>query len=201
MSLQNKVDPQGQIHASAMRGQLMGNRGGRFHDPKTQQLLARRPWVSRQWICCLTAFKNRNRKVMGTGYTELFFLDEVSAFAAGHRPCFECCYADAKKFAAHWADAQQLDRPSRAGEMDRILHQQRLDGGSKRTVKVDADTLPDGAVIKKGGHFYARQQKQWVQWSWHGYGESTEISSAAVILLTPPAIVAVLKSGYKPGWY
>src|SRR5579863_10770447 len=96
MTLQNRVDPFGNLNAVAARGTMFGNRGGRFHtDSKT--LTARR-WASRQWICCLLDFKGRQRDVWGRFYTELFFLDEVTAFAAGHRPCFECRRQDALRF-------------------------------------------------------------------------------------------------------
>src|SRR5947207_9260926 len=98
MPLQNRVSPFGELFASPARGTLMGNRGGRLHDQK-RKLTARR-WVSRAWICCKLDFNNRHRKVWGDGYTELFFLDEVTGFAAGHRPCFECRRKDAERFAA-----------------------------------------------------------------------------------------------------
>ena len=88
MSLQNRVDPFGDIHANPARGLFMGNRGGKIHDPATKTLLKRK-FASRQWIICLTAFKGRKRLLMGNGYTELFFLDDVTALSAGHRPCAE----------------------------------------------------------------------------------------------------------------
>ncbi len=201
MSLQNKVDPKGDIHALAVRGQFMGNRGGRFHDYETRTLQPHRRWASRQWICCLTAFKNRHRTVMGQSYTELFFLDEVSAFAAGHRPCFECRRKAATRFAACWAEVRQLDLPPKAGEMDRVLHAQRLDGRDKRMTRADADTLPDGAMIRIGDQFFARRRQQWLQWSWHGYGEASGIFSTIVDLLTPPAIIGALQAGYRPKWH
>ena len=94
MPLQNRVNPFGELCAFSARGLFMGNRGGRFHtDAKT--LTARR-WASRQWICCVLDFKGRRRDVWGRFYTELFFLDEPTAFAAGHRPCFECRRKDAQ---------------------------------------------------------------------------------------------------------
>src|SRR5437763_8223894 len=100
MPLQNRVDPFGELVVSPARGLFMGNRGGRFHT-HAQTLTARR-WVSRQWICCVLAFKGRHRDVWGRFYTELFFLDEPTALAAGHRPCFECRRRDAEVFADHW---------------------------------------------------------------------------------------------------
>ena len=127
--LANRVDPSGAIQAVAARGTLMGNRGGRIHlaaDPETGEgpRLGRRRWASRQWICCVLAFKGRRRQVMGPGYTELFFLDEATALAAGHRPCFECRRAEALAFAEAWADAAPLlshlrDRGRRLGVLTR----------------------------------------------------------------------------------
>ena len=85
MSLQNRVDPFGEIHAVPERGTLFGNRGGCFHD--SQQQLRGSHWVSRRWITCLLRYKGWHREVMTPNrYTELFFLDEATAFAAGHRP-------------------------------------------------------------------------------------------------------------------
>ena len=114
MPLQNRVSPFGELFATPARGLLMGNRGGRIHDDKRQ--LASRRWASRQWICCVLDFKNRQRKVFGAGYSELFFLDEVTALAAGHRPCFECRRRDAIAFAEYWSKP----RPS-APQMDAVL--------------------------------------------------------------------------------
>ena len=88
MSLQNRIDPFGELFAGPSRGTLMGNRGGRLH--REDKTLGGRRWVSRQWICCRLELNDRHRKVWGDSYTELFFLDEVTALAAGHRPCFEC---------------------------------------------------------------------------------------------------------------
>src|ERR1700676_704068 len=99
MPLQNRVTPFGELVAVPARGTLFGNRGGRFHtDART--LTARR-WASRQWICCVLDFGSRF-------YPELFLLDEPTALAAGHRPCFECRRKDAKTFAEHWRVAHRL---------------------------------------------------------------------------------------------
>ena len=117
--LRNRVDPFGALHAVPARGTLMGNRGGRLHDPATREI--RRRQASRAWICCVLAFKDRRREVMGPGYTELFFLDEAVALAAGHRPCCECRRREAGAFAAAWAAGRGLAVPPRAPEMDRVL--------------------------------------------------------------------------------
>src|SRR5215510_2985816 len=123
MPLQNRVDPFGELFASPARGTLMGNRGGKFH--ADDRSLTGRRWVSRQWICCLLKFKGRRRNVWGRYYTELFFLDEVTAFAAGHRPCFECRRKDAERFAALFSGKV---RRAAAGTMDELLHAERLNG-------------------------------------------------------------------------
>ena len=108
MPLQNRVTPFGELVAVPARGTLFGNRGGRFHtDAKT---LSARRWASRQWICCMLDFKGRQRDVWGRFYTELFFLDEPTVLAAGHRPCFECRRKDAEKFAEQWRAAHRLRR-------------------------------------------------------------------------------------------
>ncbi len=112
MPLQNRVDPFGELFADSSRGQLFGNRGGRFHtDDRT---LTQRRWVSRTWICCVLEFKGRQRDVWGRYYTELFFLDEVTALAAGHRPCFECRRKDAAAFAEFWRTSLQARRSTPA---------------------------------------------------------------------------------------
>src|ERR1041385_7214414 len=130
MPLQNRVDPFGALFADPARGTFMGNRGGRFHtDART--LTARR-WASRQWICRVLAFKGRHRDVWGRFYTELFFLDEPTALAAGHRPCFECRRADAENFAESWRIVHGLRRRPRAAAMDRGPHREGLAGRAKR---------------------------------------------------------------------
>ncbi len=148
MPLQNRVTPDGELVATAARGTIFGNRGGCFHRP--DGTLRPRHWANRQWICCVLEFKNRRRTLLQPGlYTELFFLDEATAFAAGHRPCFECRRADARQFAALWAKAHALDATPSAPAMDVTLHAERLaDDGRKRTAVRPLASLPDGAIIR-----------------------------------------------------
>jgi hypothetical protein len=130
MPLQNRVNPFGELCNFPARGLFMGNRGGRFHaDAKT--LTARR-WASRQWICCVLNFKGRRREIWGRSYTELFFLDEPTALAAGHRPCFECRRKDAQAFAEKWREVHRYRKPPYAAEIDNVLHAERLQGHVKR---------------------------------------------------------------------
>lgn len=195
MPLQNRVDPFGEIYALPARGTLMGNRGGRIHrDDKT---LGTRRFASRQWICCVLDFKGRQREVFGAGYTELFFLDEVTAFAAGHRPCFECRRSDAIAFAESW----RRPRPS-APQMDAVLHAQRLDGGNKRLHRLPLDDLPDGAMIALDGKAAAIRDDALLPWSPSGYlAPLARPRGVMGDALTPPAILAVLRAGYVPRWH
>jgi hypothetical protein len=200
MPLQNRVSPFGELFASPARGTMLGNRGGKFHrDDKT---LGKRHFASKQWICCLLEFKNRQRDVWGRYYTELFFLDEVTALAAGHRPCFECRRAEAEAFAAAWAQAEGTAKRPRAPEMDIVLHAQRLDGRAKRIHRLAIDDLPDGAIIKRNETTFALRGNTLLQWTAEGYGaRGARPRSGEVDVLTPPAILAVLTKGYAPRWH
>jgi len=200
MPLQNRVDPFGELIAAPARGLFMGNRGGRFHTP-AKTLTARR-WVSRQWICCVLDFKGRHRDAWGRFYTELFFLDEPTALAAGHRPCFECRRKDAEAFAEKWRKARGLKSRPGTGEMDEALHRERLSGRTKRLNRVASDTLPDGAfVVRKEGAFAVRGDTL-LRWTLQGYGaRQARPHGIAVDVLTPPATVAVLSAGYEPRWH
>jgi hypothetical protein len=199
MPLQNRVDPVGNLFADAARGLLMGNRGGRLHDG--QRKLGAGRWTSKQWICCRLQFKNRRRQVCGNSYTELFFLDEVTAFAAGHRPCFECRRKDAERFARLFSAEQRRAR-ARAPAMDVVLHAERLDGKAKRMHRLPIDTLPDGAMIAIGGNAFAVRGERLLPWTPSGYGRAqTRPRGTQVDVLTPPTIVAVLECGYRPLWH
>jgi len=197
MPLQNRVDPFGALIADSARGLLMGNRGGRLHD--AQRRLAGRRWASQQWICCRLDFKDRHRKVWGDGYSELFFLDEVTAFAAGHRPCFECRRKDAERFAALFARGRAR---ARAATMDKVLHAERLTGKAKRLHRRAMDTLPDGAMIALGDEAFALRGAHLLPWGPSGYATARPRPRGTTVdVLTPPSIVAVLERGYMPLWH
>ena len=200
MPLQNRVDPFGELFADSARGRFFGNRGGRFHtDDRT---LTRRRWVSRTWICCVLEFKNRHRDVWGRSYTELFFLDEVNALAAGHRPCFECRRRDALAFAEFWRQSCKLDTRPRAGEMDNVLRRERLDGRAKRRHRRAIDDLPDGAFVALEEGAFAVRGGLLLQWTPSGYAaRKRRLRGGTVDVLTPPAILAVLAAGYRPQWH
>jgi hypothetical protein len=198
--LPNRVDPFGELFATPARGLFMGNRGGRIHTD--ERALTRRRWASRQWICCVLDFKGRQRDVWGRYYTELFFLDEVTALAAGHRPCFECRRGDASEFAELWRRAFRLRSPPRAFEMDVRLQAERLDGRKKRTHRRGIDGLPDGAVIAWEEGAYALRGHVLLRWTPEGYGARRRRPRGTTVdVLTPPAILGVLAEGYRPRWH
>jgi hypothetical protein len=190
---QNRVDPFGDFHAVADRGGLMGNRG-RLH--RDNHRLTGRRWTSRHWIICVCMFKGRQRKVWGKGYTELFFLDEPTALAAGHRPCFECRRQAAKAFIAAFPGA-----PSRVDVMDDALHRERVEDRRKRVWQAKVGDLPDGAMIARDGRAFAVRSGALLPWSFAGYGAPGPLArSTSVEVLTPPSTVAALKGGYSPLW-
>lgn len=203
MPLQNRVDPFGEPQAADVRGLFMGNRGGRLHSD--DRALGRRRWVSKQWICCRLDFNGRRRQVWGRGYTEFFFLDEVTALAAGHRPCFECRRSEARAFAAAWAAAHGLAQPPTASEIDRVLHAERLDGGGKRRHRMALAGLPQGTMLVDPGH--PESPLAWrgdalLRWTAAGYVEAKiETLGQAVHVLTPPSVVGVLAAGYRAAWH
>ncbi len=191
--LQNRVDPFGELVATPARGALMGNRGGRFH--RADRTLGRRRWASQQWIACLCAFRGRRRAVWGEGYTELFFLDEVTALAAGHRPCFECRRAEAEAFRSAFGEGAS------APQMDAILHRERLDHGAKRLCDTPIERLPDGAMIERDGRAFALRGGAVLPWSFAGYGAPQSRPRAGLArVLTPSSIVRALAAGYSPRW-
>ena len=198
MPLQNRVLPDGKIVRANWRGTFMGNKGGRIHEPLSKSLLKRR-WASKRWIICVTEFRQRKRQVMGNGYTELFFLDEVSALAAGHRPCFECRRRAAAEFSNTWISNFGKPDGSVADTMDRVLHSERIQD-SKIIQESDVNKLPDGAMVACGDAFFAKKDGRFLQWSETGYLVA-DIPEGDVHLLTPASTVKVLAGGYIPVWH
>jgi hypothetical protein len=197
MPLQNRVTPTGDIIATAHRGMFTGNRGI-IHDPATKTLLRKR-WSNPAWITCVCEFRGRWREVMGArSWTELFFLDEATAFAAGHRPCFYCRREDATRFRAVWGQGNGTGR-TLAREMDAVLHRERLDHGRKRLhpLPMPPDKLPDGAMVQAGGESYLIARGRALKWSPAGYGEASASLDDA-LLLTPPSTLRAFSAGYRP---
>ncbi|MER8488390.1 hypothetical protein NKI51_05800 [Mesorhizobium australicum] len=210
MPLQNRVDPFGAIHAVPERGLFTGNRGI-IHDPETKTLLKKR-WALQAWIICMCQFRNVRREPMGrnraggkAGWTELFFLDEVTALAAGHRPCFFCQRERARDFVSRFGQAFVIAEPH-APQVDQRLHKERFASGGKRpAVAMGAlARLPDGAMIATGGGTYALSQGKALPWSFAGYGPPTSLDrfkDETLVLLTPETTVAILRRGFQPLWH
>lgn len=198
MPLQNRVDPFGLLHAVPDRGLFMGNRGGCFH--RDDQTLKDRRWVSRQWIICVLDFKDRKRALMHPGlYTELFFLDEATALAAGHRPCFECRRAEATAFRAgliargHLSAGQTVSAldAHTAGEIQEVLT------GARSREPVDPADLPGGAMYAADGHAYLKTGQAARPWSFSGYGPPQPLHTRG-LRLTPRITCEALRAGYIP---
>ena len=205
MPLQNRVSPYGDLIAVKARGALMGNRG-RLHDAARQ--IGRRQVSSyRAWVTCLLAFKGRRRPVMTPGrYTELFFLDEATALAAGHRPCGECRRTDYRRFRAAWlaGNAERgLTGSTSIGAIDRELHRDRLTAESRqRTFFANIQTLPDGVFVAREGPATPLLIWRGALWPWspEGYGDpQAKLGGADVAtVLTPMSTVGALAAGYTP---
>lgn len=205
MTLQNRVDPFGVLLAVPRRGTFTGNRGV-IHDPATKTLLSRR-WTTTAWIICtLVHPRGVNREAMGrnspsgkAGWTELFFLDEVTALAAGHRPCFYCRRVAATRFQHCFLAGNGLEHSS-APDIDRYLHAQRL---ARPRPWLDADeirNLPSGTMIAAQGQPLAIFGDRALAWGYGGYVDGGELPASAE-LLTPWPSVAALRSGYQPVWH
>jgi hypothetical protein len=192
---QNRVTPQGEIVSASERGTLMGNRGV-LHDGSSRIV---RPWQLIRWIACVTEFRGRWRPVMAPDrWTELFFLDEATALAAGHRPCAHCRSCDYQRFRGAWSGARGIE-PASAEAIDRVLHDDRLIGRrEKRTYLEQRDALPDGAMVLLDGDPWLVRGGDLLRWSLAGYGarRSGRIPERLEVL-TPRSAVAALSAGYE----
>jgi hypothetical protein len=197
MPFRNRVTPFGEIIETPARGTLWGNRGVLHNDAR--QVV--RSWQVRRWIACKREFKGRRRAdPMPPGrFTGLFFLDEPTALAAGHRPCAECRREDYHRFQALWREANP-GQPSMADDMDRVLHAERLGPkGSKRVHPSKLSDVPDGAMIVEDERAWLVSGRELMAWTPFGYGEHRRGSGLrTVAVLTPPSIVAVIRLGYRP---
>jgi len=199
MPLRNRVTPYGEIVAVPERGTLTGNRGVLHGDDGTH----RRDWQVRRWIACRLEFKGRRRELRRPGrWTELFFLDEATALAAGHRPCAECRREDYRRWQAAWPHDDTA-----ADAMDRVLHADRLDGRAKRTYDAPLGDLPDGVLVVPGAAAASRaaagaallRRGTLRAWSPAGYGAPEPADAAArVTVLTPACAVETIRRGYAP---
>lgn len=193
MVRQNRVWPTGEIVADPTRGLFMGNRGC-LHDAEGSLGNAR--WRNRNWITCALSFNGRSRSLMSPGkYTELFFLDEAVACAAGHRPCAECRRPDWQAFQAAWT---AVHGAMRAAEIDRCLHAARIDAKAQRRFAAPVRGLPDGAMVLIDAEVHLLHGGQALRWHPGGYGERRALQDGLVTVLTPAPLVAVMQAGWRP---
>ena len=204
MPHQNRVTPTGELITTSARGTLMGNRG-RLHTPERKIV---RSWQLKAWITCLLEFKERHRPIMPpNSYTELFFLDEVTAFAAGHRPCAECRRQDFKRFKElwtaanpNWVTAQSIKN------IDEVLHKERV---SKNGTKLLSDdllkNLPGGTLFmlpKIANQYFVLRKDKVLKWSPQRYESHPTISAeTSVQVLTPRSVVNTFAYGYEPKFH
>jgi hypothetical protein len=190
MPRQNRVTPLSELIATPERGLVHGNRGC-LHD---DQGCIRRRYAVRRWIACRLEFRGwRRSPLMQPGrYTELFFLDEATAFAAGHRPCALCRREDYDRFNALWPG------PGGADAIDRRLHGERLAGRAQRHHAAALDELPDGAFVLREGEPWLVLGSELLRWTPGGYAERTARPAGPATLITPPSLVAVLRRGWQP---
>ena len=178
----------------------MGNRGGVLHNQKREIV---RRYANRRWITCVLEFKGRWRAVMSPGrYTELFFLDEAVALAAGHRPCAECRRARFNAFREAWmrSTGARGARIPYASEMDMELHPSRIDRtGGKVTYQAPLHSLPDGSFIRMDDSSYLVWDETLLLWSPEGYVKKCKrTNSVTVTVLTPEPLVRCIREGYRP---
>jgi hypothetical protein len=201
MPLRNRVTPFNDIVAVTARGTLMGNRG-RLHDADRD--LGNRLYTTRSWVACGLEFKGRYRPVMQPGrYTELFFLDEPTSFAAGHRPCGQCRHADYHRFLDAWRAGN--DKPGALlRQIDEIMHADRFDREQRRQKRVVAQLadLPDGTMIGlplEPGLALLVWGQTLLQWAATGYHSSRQRPAELTVeTLTPLSTIKALAAGYKP---
>ncbi len=186
MPLQNRVTPLGELIADPARGLVYGNRGC-LHDAQGE---IRRRWQVKRWIACRLEFKDRKRRLRQPGrFTELFFLDEATAFAAGHRPCAECRREDYDRFVALVG--------LRADAIDERLHGERVgESGERRLHRARLQQLPDGAFVLERDEPWLVLGGELRRWTPSGYAERRPRGAGEAALITPPSLVEVLRSGW-----
>jgi len=194
MPRRNRVTPLGEIVADPARGLVFGNRGC-LHDRDGR---LRRTYASTTWIACRLSFKDRRRALMQPGrYTELFFLDDATALAAGHRPCAECRREDYRRFIARWPGGER-QRPS-AAVLNARLHAERLDdAGAQRRHRADIADLPDGVFVLSDDVPWLVSGDALLRWTPSGYAEGMPRRRGRATVITPSSVVTVLRRGWRP---
>jgi hypothetical protein len=198
--LQNRVDPKGDLIKTTARGSWMGNRGV-IHDHE-QHIV--RPFKLKAWLICLLDFKDRRRPVMAPDrYTELFFLDEATAFSAGHRPCAECRRKAFNRFKQCWLEANPnygYSERTPIWKIDEVLHKDRINrSGMKITFMESIDHLPAGSFILYNNEPYLVADRLFFRWTPDGYEDGVVMPGVdRVEVLTPRSVVNTFRAGYKP---
>jgi hypothetical protein len=195
--LRNRVTPLGDLIATPQRGLVYGNRGC-LHDERRE---IRRRYATKRWIACRLYFRDRRRvQLMAPGrYTELFFLDEATALAAGHRPCAECRRADYNRLGEVWS----VIHPGQTGAeaIDDQLHRERIDArtGRRRFHQARYEKLPDGTFVEHDRHTCLVLGRQLVRWSGGGYvARQTRPTTGPATVITPPSLLVMLQAGWTP---
>jgi hypothetical protein len=189
MPLQNRVTPLSELIAHPARGLVYGNRGC-LHDDEGRIV---RRWATKRWIACRLEFRgwHREQLLQPGKFTELFFLDEATAFAAGHRPCALCRREDYVRFGEHFPG------PSGADAMDEQLHRERVDGRERRLHGARLEDLPDGVFVLEAGEPWLILGDELLLWTPAGYAESMPREPGMARLLTPPSLVDILRAGWE----
>jgi hypothetical protein len=197
--LQNRVDPLGRFIKTSARGSWMGNRGVIHKHKQITKLFKHKAWIT-----CALEFKGRKRTVMTPDrWTELFFLDEATAFAAGHRPCFECRKEDALKFKSCWIKgnpAHHFSMTTSITQIDAIIHGERIDQEKKKVIhqRVSSD-IPEGTFIWLNDNPYLFTNDRLHRWTAFGYEDSMVLPEDSILtILTPHSIVNAFRAGYRP---
>lgn len=202
MPLQNRVDPWGSLNAVPTKAATrMGNRGI-LHDESSRIV---RPWAHKAWVTCLLSFREiKRRRPFSKGtYSELFFLDEATAFAAGHRPCAYCQRERHQIFKIAWLQAN-IDDQCRTSihmpEIDKTLHNERaIRGGGKQTFDTKLSDLPIGAIFEHDRNAFLVANRGYLPWSFERYGRPTSIDGTTPVrVLTPRSIVRTFANGFVP---
>lgn len=202
MPLQNRVDPWGKLHANPSRAAtLMGNRGI-LHDD--QQRIVK-SWVGKSWVACDPGYKNIDRKPLFQAgrYSELFFLDEATAYAAGHRPCAYCQRERFNAFKTSWMDLRGERDPGTTmsiKEVDATLHSERVTRSGEKVVFTRAfQDLPDGTFFELDGAAMLVHRRGPLRWGFDGYRPAEPVSKSLVVrVLTPASIVQLFGNGLSP---
>ena len=194
--LRNRVTPAGELIATEHRGTMYGNRGV-LHN---ENLALVRRYQVRRWLVCVLEFRGRRRPIMRPRrYTELFFLDEAVALAAGHRPCAECRHAAYESFRTAWTAALALPAKPAADEIDQVLHwQRRLVDGARVTYPALLSELPDGVFIVHDEEFWLVHDGGLIRWTPAGYADRIDQFDGPAAVLTPRATVEAIRAGYRP---